>query len=307
MKINIENLFTLDGHRDCVYGLERASDQQTFFSSAGDGMIAVWNLNDPENGKLLANMKNSVYALHYMAENNLLVAGQNFEGVHFIDVALAKETASVKISNSQIFDIKSHKGRLFVASADGTLYVLDLKTKAFIKKIKLSDKSIRVIAINEQLGDLALGLSDNSIRILDLEHLNPKYLINAHKLSVFALSYHPVTNELISGSRDAHLKVWTPENQYIMSRSIVAHMYAINNISISPNLGYFLTCSMDKTIKVWDLNTYRLLKVLDRSRYAGHTTSINKTSWIGCEGTFISCSDDKKMMVWRVNLMNDPQ
>jgi WD40 repeat protein len=49
------------------------------------------------------------------------------------------------------------------------LYVLDFETRAFIKKIKLSDKSVRTIAINKKLGDLAVGLSDNTIRILDLE------------------------------------------------------------------------------------------------------------------------------------------
>ncbi len=307
MKISVEKLYTMDGHRDCVYGLEKSDNHRVFFSSAGDGMIATWDLHDPENGKLMANMKNSVYAIHFIPESNILIAGQNFEGIHFIDVANGKETASVKISNAQIFDIKSHGNRLFVASADGTLYVLDMESKAFIKKIRLSDKSIRVMAINEKLGEIALGLSDNSIRILDLDSLGPKFLINAHKLSVFALAYHPKTNALISGSRDAHLKFWSPENQYKMSDSIVAHMYAINDIAISPQHDFFITCSMDKTIKVWNIEDYKLLKVIDRSRYAGHTTSINKIKWIGDEGMFISCSDDKKVSVWRVKKDGDSQ
>ena len=74
----------------------------------------------------------------------------------------------------------------FVGSADGTLYVVSYPELAMIKKIKLADKSIRSVAINETLGELAVGLSDNSIRILDIDGQKQKYKINAHKLSVEA-------------------------------------------------------------------------------------------------------------------------
>ena len=302
MKINVVKLHTLDGHRDCVYSLEPGADGRLFYSAAGDGMIVRWNLDNPENGELLAKMKNSVYALHYRKEENLLIAGQNFEGIHFIDLHTKEEKGTVKISDAQIFDIKSDKNRIFVASADGTLYVVDLETRAFIRKIKLSDKSIRTIAINHIIGDLALGLSDNTIRVLDIKTLEPKYLIHAHKLSVFALAYDPVSNNLISGSRDARLKCWSSIDQYKLQNSVVAHMYAINAVQISPDNDLLLTCSMDKTIKIWDLKTMRLLKVVDRSRHAGHGTSVNKIMWTNQSGRFLSCSDDKKISVWELRL-----
>lgn len=302
MKIYVEKLHTLDGHRDCVYTMEHGPDTGGFYSAAGDGMIVRWSLDDPENGELLAKMKNSVYALHYRQDEKLIIAGQNFEGIHFIDPLSKTETGSVKISNAQIFDIKSFENKIFVASADGTLYVVDMLTKAFIKKIKLSDSSVRAIAINQSLGDLAVGLSDNTIRVLDLYSLEPKYIIHAHKLSVFSLAYDPISNNLISSSRDAHLKCWSSIDQYKLRESVVAHMYAINSVSISPANDLFLTCSMDKTIKVWDLQTFRLLKVIDKSRYAGHATSVNKVIWIN-EGKFVSCSDDKKISVWEMRLI----
>ncbi len=301
MKIDVQKLFTFDGHRDCVYSLESGEEKNIVYSTSGDGMIVRWNLNDPDNGELMAKMKNSVYSIHYRPEEQILIAGQNYEGIHFIDIKSKKEIGSVQISNAQIFDVKSHGNNVFVGSADGTLYILDWESRAFIKKIKLSDKSVRAIAVNERFGDLALGLSDNTIRILDLKTFEPKYLIHAHKLSVFSLAYDPLSGDLLSGSRDAHLKIWSPLDQYKLKESVVAHMYAINHISISPSLDYFLTCSMDKTIKVWDLKACKLLKVIDRSRYAGHTTSVNSVLWTGKPGEFLSCSDDRKISVWELH------
>jgi len=298
MKIQVEKLFSLDGHMDCVYSLESGSTPNIFYSAAGDGMVVEWDLKNPENGQLISRMKNSVYALNFRPDENVLLVGQNFEGIHFIDTSSRQDDGSIQIPKAQIFDIKNHDNRVFVGTSEGTLYVLDFESRAWIKKIKLSDKSIRTIAINEKLGDIAIGLSDNTIRILDLNDLTPKYLINAHKLSVFSLVYDPDTNNLISGSRDAHLKIWSSIDQYQLQDSVVAHMYAINSISISPNNRYFVTCSMDKSMKVWDLTTFQLLKVIDRSRHAGHATSVNKVLWTDHSDQVLSCSDDQKISVW---------
>ena len=298
MKIEVEKLFSLDGHKDCVYSLVSGPTSNIFYSAAGDGMVVEWDLNEPENGQLIARMKNSVYALNYRSDENVLLAGQNYEGVHFIDISSMKDEGSIQIPKTQIFDIKSYKDKVFIGTSEGILYVLDFESRAWIKKIKLSDKSIRTIAINERFGDLALGLSDNTIRILDLDDLSPKYLINAHKLSVFSLVYDPITNNLISGSRDAHLKIWSSIDQYKLQDSLVAHMHAINSISIHPDGNYFVTGSMDKSIKVWDLQSFKLLKVIDRSRHAGHATSVNKVLWTNFNNQILSCSDDQKISVW---------
>lgn len=303
MKINVQKLFGLDGHRDCVYSLEAGETSNMFYSAGGDGMVAGWDLQNPENGTLLTKMNNSVYAIHFMRKKGILIVGQNFEGIHAIDISNNKEIGSLKISNAQIFDIKSEGNRGFIGSGDGTLYVVDLPNMELIKKIKLSDKSIRSIAPNAALGEMAIGLSDNSIRILDLMDYRQKYSINAHNLSVFSVIYNPLNNHLISAGRDAHIKSWNSLEHYANEQSVAAHIYAINSISISPDHKYFVTGSMDKSIKIWDLDTFSLLKVIDKSRHAGHATSVNKVLWTTYKNQFISCSDDKKISIWDLSFI----
>ncbi len=302
MKINVEKLHSLDGHQDCVYSLEGGKNPNMFFSAGGDGMVVLWDLQNPETGQLVAKMKNSVYAIHYRKGKNMLIAGQNYEGIHLINPDEKKEISSLQISKSQIFDIKSHEGKIFIASGDGTLYIVNMDSWAIVKKVKLSDKSIRAIVVNRQLGEMAIGLSDNTIRILDLDDYRQKYLVHAHKISVFALAYNPINNHLISVSRDAYLKSWNSLDHYSLEESVAAHMYAINSISISPNNDYFATGSMDKSIKVWDLETFKLLKVIDKSRHAGHATSVNKVLWTEYKNQLLSCSDDKKISIWDLDM-----
>jgi len=298
MKINVEKRFTLDGHKDCVYALEAGESPNILYSASGDGMVVAWDLLNPAAGTLIAKMKNSVYALNRITGQNILLAGQNFEGLHFIHTETKVEDASLELSKSQIFDIKNHDARAYIATGDGVLFVIDLVANAVVKRIKLSDKSVRAIAINSELGDIAVGLSDNTIRILDLKTYAQKYSIHAHKLSVFALMYDPATNMLLSGSRDAHLKRWNSLNHYTLDNSVVAHMYAIHSLCLSPDGMLFVSSSMDKTIKVWETGTMTLLKVIDQSRHAGHTNSVNKVLWTRHHNLLISCGDDKNIIVW---------
>jgi WD40 repeat protein len=57
---------------------------------------------------------------------------------------------------------------------------------------------------------------------------------------------------------------------------------------------------MDKSIKIWDSTTFRLLKVLDKSRHAGHGTSVNKVLWLAIDEVLITCSDDRTLGIWSI-------
>ncbi|MFA0962791.1 WD40 repeat domain-containing protein [Roseivirga sp. BDSF3-8] len=298
--VKVEKKQTLTGHRDCIYTLEAGSDGKHFYSGGGDGLVAEWDLSDPENGRLLAKLPASVYGLHHMPQTNTLVVGQNFEGIHLVDLTERKEKGSLRFTTAAIFDLTSHGNRLFAATGDGVLTVIDLEHLQVIKKITLSDKSVRSLSVNPDTRELAAGLSDNTIRILDLTSLEEKKRLADHTKSVFTVRYSPDNRYLLSGSRDAHLKVWDAEAGYALADSIVAHMYAINNVTYSPDGRHFVTCSMDKSIKIWDAAAFRLLKVIDKARHAGHGTSVNKLLWAGLDNRLVSCSDDRTISVWDI-------
>lgn len=303
-KIIVNKLSTLTGHKDCVYTLEKSSENDIFYSGAGDGMVVAWDMKDPGTGKLVAKVPSSVYAIHYYQPADTLVIGQNFAGIHWIDPVEKKEKGSLKISEAAFFDIQSYEDKLIIASGDGVITMVDFYKKSIVKQIEASAKSARTIAINHQQGEFAVGFSDNYIRIYDANTFALKHEFEAHKKSVFTLKYFPDNNLLISGSRDAHLKFWDAKNNYEMKESIVAHMYAINNVYFSPQGDHFVSCSMDKSIKVWDTKQLKLLKVIDKARHAGHGTSVNKLFWSEYYNRLVSCSDDRTISIWDLNFNN---
>jgi hypothetical protein len=299
--MQIEKIDSFSGHRDCVYTLEGTAEPNLFFSGGGDGLVVRWDLSKPDAGELFAQIPASIYALCFDKVRNQLWVGQNYEGIHLIDVVSKLEIKSIKITSSSIFDIKIHENHAFVGLSDGTIVVMDVDNFVVKKHIKASDKSVRSIALNPLSNEFAVAYSDFSVKVFDLQDFSLKLVINQHTNSVFTVSYSPDYQYLISAGRDAHLKILEVNNQYNLNQDIAAHLFAINDIKFSPNGKYFVTGSMDKSIKIWESKQFKLLKVIDKARHAGHGTSINKLLWSKYENFIVSASDDKRISVWRVD------
>jgi len=297
LNIQVNKLHSLTGHNDAIYALAENESGENFYTGAADGMVVEWGLNHPKDGKLLARLANSVYALRVDPSRNWLYIGHNNEGIHVIDLVSKKEIWNLKITSSAIFDIKVFEDHLFIGTGDGVIVVVNIEQRAVVKHIKLSTKSVRVMAIHPFIKELAVGLSDHSVKIISLNDYSPIANLAGHTNSVFALDYSPAGEFLVSGGRDAQLKIWQTSD-YSFKENIAAHLFAINYLSFRKDGKFFATCSMDKSIKLWDAETFRLLKVIDKGRHAGHGTSINKLVWSKYNGQVIAVSDDRSISIW---------
>lgn len=302
--IQVSKVHSFTGHRDCVYTLAGSNMPAIFFSGGGDGLVVKWDLTIPNEGELIATLPNSIYALHPIKDTDLIIAGHNYEGIHLLNWQQKQEAASLKITRAAIFDILTFEEDILIATGDGAVVVVDLHQLQIKRKLARSEKNARVMAINPEAGEVAVGYSDSYIRIFSLRDYQLKYEFQAHQNSVFTLRYTPDYKFLISGSRDARLKAWDVVSGYKKAGEVVAHLFAINHIVFSPSGEHFATASMDKSIKVWQTEGLRLLKVIDKARHAGHGTSVNKLLWTSHQNQLVSASDDRTISVWDIGFPN---
>ncbi|MGC3948528.1 MAG: WD40 repeat domain-containing protein [Chryseolinea sp.] len=305
MKVQVDKLHTLTGHNQSVYALQPSSKLNIVFSAAGDGMVAMWDLEQPDSGRLIARLTNSIYALHFHEPSNLLIAGHNYEGIHLLDWTERKEVGSLKLTGAAIFDIQSLGHYLFIATGEGAIIKVDCRSLTVVGTAQHSQNSARCIAVNAHTGEVAVGYSDHFIRVFSADDLSLVREWRAHQNSVFTLRYDATGHRLLSGSRDARLKSWNTQSNYELQQEVIAHLYAINHLDFSPDGKHFVTCSMDRSVKVWETEDVRLLKVIDRARHAGHGTSVNKVLWTSFHEQLLSASDDRTISVWNINFEND--
>lgn len=298
LNIQIRKLFTLTGHKDSVYSLERYINGN-FCSAGSDGGVLQWDTADPEKAILITQLEGSVYCMHIIGEEFLAVGENNF-GVRILDLKERREIAFLPLPKKQIFNISSHGDKIYIADGAGAVHVIEMVTWKTIKILQLSNKRARAIALDAERGEMAIGYSDQYIRVVSMTDYRLLHEWRAHEKSVFCLVWLPGSEWLLSSSMDARLRLWHGNKDFAPGGEIVAHTFAINYIDISPNGKYFLTCSMDKTIKLWDLKEGALLKVIDQARYESHSASVNIVKWIN-EDTFVSGGDDKKVNIWKID------
>jgi WD40 repeat protein len=77
-------------------------------------------------------------------------------------------------------------------------------------------------------------------------------------------------------------------------------MYTINSLQLLGGTGLFATASRDKSIRIWDNETYELKKVISPEKGAGHSHSVNCLLYFGANNYLVSGSDDRKLIAWQL-------
>ncbi|MBK6979004.1 MAG: WD40 repeat domain-containing protein [Cytophagaceae bacterium] len=300
MEFNIKKLQTFIGHKSSVYGLANGENSDVFYSVAGDGYVVRWDINNPDEGYPVVKLNNNAYTLNYFAAKNLLIVPDNQVGVHWVDVESRQIVHTNHLPGVSVFDIKTFDENVFFSDNKSNFHQVSTKDFSIKTHPAYSDKSARSMAILPISQEIAVAYSDFSIRIFDLNNLKLKKILSGHENSVFSLIFLEDKKLLVSAGRDAKIIVWDTENDFEKIEKIPAHIYAINHLEVLQEVGLIASCSMDKTIKLWDINDFKLKKVIDKGRHASHNSSINRILWNSESQQLLSASDDRNISLWNL-------
>lgn len=300
-KVSVEKKMHCTGHQGALFALDYGDVSGSVLSAGGDGLIVRWLPQAPETGEVIARVDSNVFAMKYIPELHRLAIGNMYGGVHWINLHNNENLRNVAHHEKGVFAMEWINGHLYSLGGQGCLAKWDAEACRVLETVRLSHKSLRGMAYHRGRNELAIGSSDYSIYLLDAESLQVKrHLEGAHQNSVFTVAYSPDGRYLLSGGRDAHLRVWDLGEDMALVSEQPAHWFTVNKIAFAPDGRMFATASRDKSIKLWDAATFKLLKVIDKRRYGGHTHSVNELLWTQHEGWLISASDDRQLMGWEV-------
>ncbi len=247
-------------------------------------------------------VKTSVYSLLVSPDHSLLAAGERSGQVSLYSFEQSKVTAVLNNHRLPVFALSfvNRKNELLAASEDGTVSVVNLKTTELVYQFRVSEETIRCMAVSPDESIVAFGCKDNIIRIFNITDYSLLKELHLHTMPVTSLAFSPDGELLLSGGRDAKLNVWGLKD-FELKDSITAHMFAIYDIKFSQTGAYFATASQDKSIKIWSADSFRLLKIISREKgIEAHSHSVNKLNWNTKDGSLISVSDDRMIMRWEI-------
>mmetsp|Transcript_19462 Transcript_19462/g.29930 ORF Transcript_19462/g.29930 Transcript_19462/m.29930 type:complete len:278 (-) Transcript_19462:7-840(-) len=146
--------------------------------------------------------------------------------------------AGDKIGNVLYINRVINKDNMFVAHPESC-----------IRGLSLSMSSIKFVTCSD----------DRTARVWDLATSKNEVEFKEHNQSVWTCDWHPFQSLVLTGSKDMSVRVWDPRNN--TSKSIFQvkkHTAIVQTVKWNPINGiYFLSGSMDKKIKLFDLRNMK--------------------------------------------------
>lgn len=301
MSLEINKKCQFVGHSGAIYGLAFDHQKQKLYSAGGDGWLVQWSLENEVDGVLLAKIGDKIFSLAYIPESALFLAGTQSGDLYFIPADRKRSPRRFEYHQKGIFDIMIWKGLALTAGGDGKLGIWDIKKERLIESILITNAKLRSIGKSNESPVFAIGSSDQNIYLLNTSEFELLHTIEkAHTPSVFTVQFTPEGSSLVSGGRDAQLKVWQIASECSLERQFSAHWFTVNHLCFNESGTWLFSGSRDKTVRIWDTKSWTLLKEINLHKNEGHQNSVNRLLWLENQGFLITAGDDRKIMVWEL-------
>lgn len=175
----------------------------------------------------------------------------------------------------------------------------DILSELMFSFENLSDKNpINCIKIDNTNKRLISGSSTGNITVYDTATPNYSFLkkLSTHQSSVRSMSFTPIdinqsNNFLLSGDSSGNIIVWDNLNNLkYKSKLVNIHDQAITDISFSLSGTAFATSSEDKSCKLIDLSTEKVINT-----YIEHNSDVKSCDWAKQRAFFATSGKDKKI------------
>lgn len=288
------------GHNGSIYQLIGPRADGSFLSVAGDGWLVTWPADEPELGKLFAQVEGGqLFSGYLLEEEKAIVAGALDGGLHWLYPEATERNLHLAHHRKGIFALERAADFLYCCGGDGVLSKWSVASGRVVESLPLTGYALRAAVVDEVRNLLYVGSSNYFIYAIDLHRFSVRYQWQAHQQSVFCLRLSPCGNFLLSGGRDAFLNRWELSEfaPPALTKSIPAHNFTINDLAFSPDGNYLLTASRDKTAKLWNAASLDLVKVIEVVRDRGHVNSVNSVLWLAAD-RFVTAGDDRRILEW---------
>ena len=256
-----KNTKTLIGHTDQIVSLIQLSSGYICTGSY-DYSIKIWDITKAPKHALVTTKISvgSILCLLELKPNELL-AGNSENCIDVFNLADKKSVEpDNRLFGHSLWVtalVKCDEDHFASASNDAKIFIWDSNKKNKLKELFEHSDCILTMVLLEN-GNLCTGSADQTIRIWDWKNEKCLSCKNAH--SGWVKSVYQFNSEiLLSGSEDKIIKIWNLNLD--IKGELKGHKHSIRTFcKIDDN--YFATGSFDNTIKIWDFNEKKCVSSL---------------------------------------------
>lgn len=261
---------TMTGHSDAINHVNISRDGRLAVSASSDCSVRLWELR---TGNCIAQFKGHqrpVFAVEFSPNDECLVTASKSYFLSSKDADQFLRLWQVK-GAKQIHNFKKFEGG--------------------VSALTFSQDGVKLFVANtESIADKGATF----IQVLDVRSGGHLQSLSGHSDVVTCMAVFGGGRFLLSGSRDATLKVWNVRNGECL-KTLQGHQGSVHALAILNDGQYALSGGVDNLLRLWDLNSGACVRELK-----GHSDTIHSIA-ATADGRFaLSGGEEFSLRLWDV-------
>lgn len=285
----------LIGHTGTVTAVTYSPDGRSIISAGADATVRIWTATSG----LLAR----VIPLDHGAATTIAVQGHRIATGHadgYIavwDMSSGHKLADLRRNEAAIWSLAftDVPGRLVAAGHDWKVSLWDLRIPATpIHIFDGHENAVQAVAFSAQGPYLASGAADRTVRLWNLNTLDPVRTYSRLSDFVTSVRFSPDGSQIASATLDGEIRIMSAASQRNFRR-LRGHRDSVTGLTFAPSGNLLASASADGTVRLWDLSRSRTLRTL-----ASHPGQVTALDFAPDGSRLISAGDDGKIRIWAV-------
>ncbi|XP_075243677.1 uncharacterized protein LOC142337920 [Convolutriloba macropyga] len=231
---------------DTAYGCMASSDHA--------GVVNLWSLASETPSATLSGHNSRVAKLSFHPSGRFLATCCYDSSWRLWDLNKQEELLFQEGHTRPVYDISFQCDGSVCATVSLDCFgrVWDLRTGRCIMIMDGHQRPVYSVDFSPNGHEMITGSEDNSVKVWDLRSRRCNYTIPAHTSIVTRVKFEPNRGHYIaSASFDSTVKVWSHPN-WTPLITLKGHESKVTCLDISRNSSTLLTCSFDRTFKLWN-------------------------------------------------------
>ncbi|OGH04419.1 MAG: hypothetical protein A2600_03955 [Candidatus Lambdaproteobacteria bacterium RIFOXYD1_FULL_56_27] len=252
---------SLSGQAGPVEALAISKDGELLLSGGRDKLILLWRLDRYKVSKKITEISGQVVSLDFHPNNKTIAWANGAGEVKVWDTDAGVLLGAHKLHGRFVSQVLFHPQGQHIASAgaDNSVIFWDYKTKKTAKKIEGHQKPVTGISFNLRGEEMVSCSLDGTIKVWDLRKDKVTEDLNLVEKPVTGCIYGNNAKSILGVFENTYVRGWNlGENGFVAS--LDGHKKAIAALDTSKTGYFLLSLSIDNQLKLWDLQSSRLVK-----------------------------------------------